>query len=88
MPDQYPKPVAGERQGDECDLSVMECQVTKREREIIHLMAEGLSTKEVARELHISFHTVESHRKNLLLKLKARNMVHLVAKAIRFFNIN
>jgi DNA-binding NarL/FixJ family response regulator len=68
--------------------SATDCQVTKREREIIHLMAEGFSTKEVAQELHISFHTVESHRKNLLVKMKARNMVHLVAMAIRFFNIN
>ncbi|HEY0770253.1 MAG TPA: helix-turn-helix transcriptional regulator [Sphingobacteriaceae bacterium] len=88
MPDQYSKPIVGATQGEEYDLPTLERQVTKREREIIHLMAEGLSTKEVARELHISFHTVESHRKNLLLKLKARNMVHLVAKAIRFFNIN
>ena len=62
--------------------------VTKREREIIHLMAEGLSTKEVANELHISFHTVESHRKNLLYKFKARNTTHLVAIAMRSFYIN
>lgn len=66
----------------------LECQVTKREREIIHLMAEGLSTKEVAVKLHISFHTVETHRKNLLVKMKSRNMVQLVAKAIRFYNID
>jgi DNA-binding CsgD family transcriptional regulator len=73
---------------DDRELLLMDCQVTKREREIIHLMAEGLSTKEVARELNISFHTVESHRKNLLVKMKARNTVHLVAMAIRFFDIN
>lgn len=85
MPIQHQKPNVVE---EERGVSVLECQVTKREREIIHLMAEGFSTKEVAQELHISFHTVESHRKNLLIKLKARNMVHLVAKAIRFLNIN
>lgn len=88
MPVQYEKPILGALPGGEGEAAVVECQVTKREREIIHLMAEGLSTKEVANELHISFHTVESHRKNLLLKMKARNMVHLVAKAIRFLNIN
>jgi DNA-binding CsgD family transcriptional regulator len=85
MPTQHQKPNVVE---EERGVSFLECQVTKREREIIHLMAEGFSTKEVAQELHISFHTVESHRKNLLMKLKARNMVHLVAKAIRFLNIN
>ena len=73
---------------EEEHLHALQCQVTKREREIIHLMAEGFSTKEVAYKLHISFHTVESHRKNLLVKMKARNMVQLVAKAIRFYNIN
>ena len=88
MSDLYQKPVDGARHAEEYATPGEECQVTKREREIIHLMAEGFSTKEVAQELHISFHAVESHRKNLLLKLKARNMVHMVAKAIRYFNIN
>jgi DNA-binding CsgD family transcriptional regulator len=86
MPQHYESMTGGLGEGRE--LLVLDCQVTKREREIIHLMAEGFSTKEVARELHISFHTVESHRKNLLIKMKARNTVHLVAMAIRFLKIN
>ena len=62
--------------------------VTRREIQIIELMAEGFSTKEVAAHLNISFHTVESHRKNLLSKMKAKNMVHLMAIVIKDFNFN
>ena len=86
MPDQHHKSIVWG--SAEPEVLTQDCLVTKREREIIHLMAEGFSTKEVAKTLHISFHTVESHRKNLLIKMKAKNMVHLVAMAIRSLNIN
>ena len=57
--------------------------VTAKEREILGLMAMGFSTKEIASRLNISFHTVESHRKNLRLKFDAKNSSELLMKVIQ-----
>ena len=58
-------------------------EVTPREREILHLVAEGLSSREIAEQLGVSVRTVETHRVNLLDKLRATNTAHLVRVAIR-----
>lgn len=55
--------------------------ITPKEREVLGLLAQGLSSKEIAFRLSISFHTVESHRKNLRLKFEAKNSSELVMKA-------
>lgn len=55
--------------------------ITTREKEILELLSKGLSSKEIARALVISFHTVESHRKNLRLKFEAKNSSELIMKA-------
>ncbi|MFZ5972789.1 MAG: LuxR C-terminal-related transcriptional regulator [Bacteroidota bacterium] len=57
--------------------------VTPRERDIMKGLAQGFSTKLVAEQLGISFHTVETHRKVLLQKFKARNTVQMMLKAGR-----
>jgi len=54
---------------------------TKREKEILDLIAHELTTKEIARQLFISSETVQTHRKNLLIKLKAKNTAGLVRRA-------
>jgi len=54
---------------------------TKRETEILHLIADEYTTKEIAKELFISIETVLTHRKNLLSKMNARNSVGLVRRA-------
>lgn len=56
--------------------------ITRRETEILNLISEGLSTKLIGEKLFISAHTVESHRKNLLFKFKAKNTASLVKKAM------
>lgn len=56
--------------------------ITRRESEILNLISEGLSTKLIGEQLFISVHTVESHRKNLLSKFKAKNTASLVKKAM------
>lgn len=56
--------------------------ITRRETEILALIGEGLSTKLIGEQLFISMHTVESHRKNLLLKFKAKNTASLVKRAM------
>jgi len=58
-------------------------QVSLREKEVLQLISEGLTAKEIASTLYLSEHTVISHKKNLSIKLGARNTVHLIVKAIR-----
>jgi len=57
--------------------------VTPREREIIQLVAEGHSSKEVANVLGVSVKTVEAHRANIMRKLHLRSISDLVRYAIR-----
>lgn len=54
--------------------------VTFKERQVLAFVAMGLTTKEIADRLNLSHHTIESHRKNLLRKLNAKNSAELVQK--------
>lgn len=56
--------------------------LTKREADVLQLIIEEKTTKEIAEELFISEKTVENHRANLMLKLEAKNLAGLVKKAI------
>jgi DNA-binding NarL/FixJ family response regulator len=58
-------------------------RLTPREREVFHLIAEGLTTKEIARKLDISAKTAENHRARVLDKLDVRNTAELVRYALR-----
>ena len=53
-------------------------QLTKREGEVAELVVAGLTTLEIAEKLHISNHTVQFHRSNILKKLDLKNTVDLV----------
>lgn len=57
--------------------------LSTREREILQLVAEGNSSKEVANLLNLSVHTVETHRSNLMQKLHLRGMPELILYAVR-----
>lgn len=57
--------------------------LTNREREILQLLAESNTTKQVARMLHISAKTVETHRSKIMHKLGFDNMVSLTKYAVR-----
>ena len=57
--------------------------ITKREREIIGLMAKGLKTPEIAKALFISYSTVENHRKNLRVKTNTKTSSELMSFIIR-----
>lgn len=65
-----------------CSSEIMDKPVTAREREILKLISEGFSTKEIASSLFISEETVKSHRHHLFSKFSARNSPHLIHKAI------
>jgi DNA-binding NarL/FixJ family response regulator len=54
---------------------------SKREREVLELIAKGLSSRRIAEQLFITEKTVESHRKNMVLKAKVKNTAELIAYA-------
>ena len=56
--------------------------ITKRESEILKLIADGLTNQEIANLLFISTFTVDSHRKNLLLKFNAKNTAILIKTVV------
>jgi DNA-binding NarL/FixJ family response regulator len=58
-------------------------KLTRRQREILQLLADGGSTAVAARELGVSEETVKTHTKNVLARLGARNRTHAVAIALR-----
>jgi len=57
--------------------------LTSREREVLQLIAEGLSNQAIADELVISVKTVEAHRAHIMTKLHAKNRTDLIRYAIR-----
>jgi DNA-binding NarL/FixJ family response regulator len=57
--------------------------LTEREDQVLKLIAEGLTSKEIARTLTIALKTVENHRANILAKLGMRDRTQLTRYAIR-----
>jgi DNA-binding NarL/FixJ family response regulator len=57
-------------------------QLSPREREIMHLMAEGRTAEAIGQELSVSVETVRTHVRNVIRKLQARNRVHAIALAL------
>ncbi len=60
-----------------------EIKLTRREKEILQLICEGLSNKEIADALYVSERTVIGHKTNLLAKLNCKNTLALVSFAIK-----
>jgi DNA-binding NarL/FixJ family response regulator len=69
----------GERKGFLVDTS----QLTNSEIEIVRLIAQGLTTKEIASKKFLSFHTVMTHRKNILRKVGVSNASELIMYAVK-----
>jgi DNA-binding NarL/FixJ family response regulator len=57
--------------------------LTDREKEVLHLLAEGRSNKEVAALLNVGLSTIETHRANLMQKLNLHNTAEIVLYAVR-----
>lgn len=62
--------------------------LTKREKQIIQLVVDGLSNKEIAEQLFISIRTVDSHKNNIMQKLSLKSSVELVKYAIKHNLVN
>ena len=68
-----------ERSGNDSPIEVL----TPKEREVLQLLAEGKSSKEIAACLHVSVKTIETHRQNIMGKLEIRSVAELTKYAIR-----
>lgn len=60
------------------DSFVNKMKLTRRELELIPLFAKGKSSQQIATELFLSVHTIDTHRKNILKKLRINSLVELV----------
>ena len=58
--------------------------LTRREKEVLVLIAEGLTNPQIAEKTFVSVTTIETHRKNLLMKLEAKNTAELVRLAFKY----
>jgi len=58
-------------------------QLTKREKEILHLISDGMTTASIAAQLSLSPLTVETHRRNLLQKFEVKNVAALIKVAVQ-----
>lgn len=61
--------------------------ISPREREVLSLVADGFSSKQIADKLFISNHTAISHRKNLIEKFKVKNTAQLIKRASRIVEL-
>ena len=64
------------------ELPVRALLLTRREKEILQLLAQQCTSKEIAEQLFISLNTVENHRKHLFQKMDVRNVAGLIKKTI------
>lgn len=62
--------------------------LSEREEEVLRLVAEGLTTAQIAQKLYIAIHTVERHRSNIMDKLDLHNRAELIKYAIRTGLVN
>ena len=56
-------------------------RLTSREIEVLNLLSQEHSTKEIAHKLNLSNSTIESHRRNLLIKMQVKNVAGLIRRA-------
>ena len=56
-------------------------RLTARQDEILKLISQEYSTKEIASQLHLSCSTIESHRRSLLTKMQVKNVAGLIRKS-------
>ena len=71
------------RQAQKRGLQDSQELLSMREREVLQLLAEGRSNKEVATLLNLSLYTIETHRSNILQKLKLHGTAELILYAVR-----
>lgn len=73
-----------EEEEENCEPTIL----TERENEITALIASGMTNKEIGEQLHVSHHTVHTHRKNILKKLGVKSVSELTVYAMNVGLIN
>ncbi len=58
-------------------------ELTQREVQVLKFLAEGMSSREISKEMFISINTVQYHRKQLLRKTDSHNVAELISKAYK-----
>ena len=76
------KPRFTNQRKDPSDKFVLKYKLTEREKEIIKLILDQKSNAEIALDLDISKRTVETHRKNIMLKLEVKNSIGIAVKCL------
>ena len=66
---------------------LLDVEISCREREVLNLIANGFSSKQIADKLYISNHTAISHRKSLIEKFKVNNTAQLIKKASKLIRL-
>lgn len=72
------RPTRGGRAGSKKDIPAL----TPRQKQILRLVAEGLTNREIAHHFGISVRTVEVHRFNLMRRLRVRNVAQLLRQSL------
>lgn len=75
--------IANEADGRERERVLEDVRMTRREHEVIDLISEGLSNKEIAHRLNIATHTVKSHVRNVMEKLALHTRLQIAAYSHR-----
>lgn len=71
-----------DRQSERAELAARLAQLTPREREVMTMVTDGLSNKEIANELGVSAKTIEAHRARVMEKMQASSLAELVRMAL------
>ena len=69
--------------GDSEGITALTSVLSAREREVLQLIAEGWSTKQIASHLYVSIKTIETHRRQIMKKLDLHNIADLTKYAVR-----
>jgi DNA-binding NarL/FixJ family response regulator len=73
-----------EEEEEEEDTFTLKYKLTLREREILQLLLDQENNRQIGKTLNISIRTVETHRRNIMLKLDVKNNIGLIKKALSY----
>ena len=69
---------------EEEDIFTLKYKLTLREREILQLLLDQENNRQIGKTLNISIRTIETHRRNIMLKLDVKNNIGLIKKVLRY----
>ena len=72
------------KEREEEDIFTLKYKLTLREREILQLLLDQENNRQIGKTLNISIRTIETHRRNIMLKLDVKNNIGLIKKVLRY----